>query len=267
MDLIPFALDRQSNKIVDIDAVPSGLACNCICPSCKQPLLAKKGHIIKWHFAHQANTDYDEICLYTPARAAKAMILQMLPGMTVFNTPDYIHAATGTTITTASTVKLDRVEISDTEEHLYDATLTVGKHTILLYLGLTGSDKCHEPEQRHSALFIDLSKFVETFYGENRLSGTEQIWRMLALPHPAKSWLSHPKEKSVKLVPQRPEIQTRLSNTSRRWNNITPELPEKAAQNKPVMYLCIHCNHRYKGKERGPNSCPKCHQHLYRKKL
>lgn len=33
--------------------VESGLACGCICPECRAPLIAKKGVKVVWHFAHE----------------------------------------------------------------------------------------------------------------------------------------------------------------------------------------------------------------------
>jgi len=51
MDIkLPFGL--QDGKLVDISSVKSGLACNCICPSCEQRLVAKKGEFNQHHFAH-----------------------------------------------------------------------------------------------------------------------------------------------------------------------------------------------------------------------
>lgn len=51
MDIkLPFGL--QNGKLVDISAVESGLACNCVCPSCRQGLVAKKGEFNQHHFAH-----------------------------------------------------------------------------------------------------------------------------------------------------------------------------------------------------------------------
>jgi hypothetical protein len=51
MDIkLPFAL--QDGILVDILSVDKGLACNCICPSCGQRLVAKKGNLKEHHFAH-----------------------------------------------------------------------------------------------------------------------------------------------------------------------------------------------------------------------
>ena len=42
---------------VRISDVASGLVCNCICPECKTPLIARKGPIRQHHFAHSVVTD------------------------------------------------------------------------------------------------------------------------------------------------------------------------------------------------------------------
>lgn len=44
-------------KLVSIDMVESGLACNCFCPNCNSRLLAKKGERNIHHFSHYKNAD------------------------------------------------------------------------------------------------------------------------------------------------------------------------------------------------------------------
>ena len=47
----------RDDKLVHIDDVEKGLACNCVCPHCKAKLVAKKGtHNVK-HFAHYELVD------------------------------------------------------------------------------------------------------------------------------------------------------------------------------------------------------------------
>ena len=48
------------NKILHISEVLSGKSCNCICPACNTPLIAKKGNTKIHHFAHQTT----ETCEY-----------------------------------------------------------------------------------------------------------------------------------------------------------------------------------------------------------
>lgn len=50
MDYLVYGL--QGNKLVHINDVERGLDCNCLCPHCKAPLIAKKGNIRARHFAH-----------------------------------------------------------------------------------------------------------------------------------------------------------------------------------------------------------------------
>ena len=49
---IPYAL--KDGEPIHISEGDSGLACNCICPSCHERLVAKKGGIRVHHFAHQS---------------------------------------------------------------------------------------------------------------------------------------------------------------------------------------------------------------------
>lgn len=47
----------QNGKLVHISKVRKGLDCNCLCPSCKSPLVAKKGSYNVPHFAHYRVSD------------------------------------------------------------------------------------------------------------------------------------------------------------------------------------------------------------------
>lgn len=48
----PIGIDKNTNEIRLIDDVESGLKCNCICPACKVPLVARKGKVKVHHFSH-----------------------------------------------------------------------------------------------------------------------------------------------------------------------------------------------------------------------
>lgn len=52
---------NENNELVHISTVKSGLACNCRCPKCGEPLIARKGKIKVWHFAH-VNADCQGAC-------------------------------------------------------------------------------------------------------------------------------------------------------------------------------------------------------------
>ncbi|MBK7955410.1 MAG: hypothetical protein IPK02_16495 [Candidatus Accumulibacter sp.] len=50
--ILPFAKRLSDQRLVSPDEVPRGLACNCVCPGCEHPVLARQGTEREWHFAH-----------------------------------------------------------------------------------------------------------------------------------------------------------------------------------------------------------------------
>lgn len=54
--LLQYGLSKQTGKLVYIVDVLRGLKCECICPDCKTPLIARQGKI-QWHFAHTNNAE------------------------------------------------------------------------------------------------------------------------------------------------------------------------------------------------------------------
>ena len=49
---LPYARTAASGGTVHVSSVSRGLACNCVCQYCEQPLVAKKGAVKEHHFAH-----------------------------------------------------------------------------------------------------------------------------------------------------------------------------------------------------------------------
>lgn len=47
---------NKDGKMVHVDDVPNGLGCDCICPHCKEQLLARHGEINEHGFAHHSKT-------------------------------------------------------------------------------------------------------------------------------------------------------------------------------------------------------------------
>ena len=55
--LLTYALNTD-NRFMYINDVPNGLECNCICPGCKEKLIAKNdGKVREHHFAHASNKE------------------------------------------------------------------------------------------------------------------------------------------------------------------------------------------------------------------
>lgn len=51
-----FGLD-QSNRLVSVSEVPRGLACQCRCVVCDEPLIARQGTVREHHFAHASGRE------------------------------------------------------------------------------------------------------------------------------------------------------------------------------------------------------------------
>lgn len=53
-----FAMDKNG-RIRSVDEVSRGMACDCVCPCCGEPVIARQGEIREWHFAHASGADCD----------------------------------------------------------------------------------------------------------------------------------------------------------------------------------------------------------------
>ena len=71
---VPFGL--KNGKLYEPSQVQRGKACNCICPSCNKPLIAKKGRDRKDHFAHDINNSCQTGRETAIHLAAKQIILE-----------------------------------------------------------------------------------------------------------------------------------------------------------------------------------------------
>ena len=85
--LYKYALNAE-NKLMFIDDVPNGLECGCVCPGCKEKLIAKNdGKIREHHFAHTSNSECVTGYQTMIHLLAKGIILQykIIPGFGVDN--------------------------------------------------------------------------------------------------------------------------------------------------------------------------------------
>ena len=74
MELIETNYALLDGKLVHISEVEKGKNCNCICPSCRKPLIAKKGKKKAHHFCHPQN----ETCEYAYETALHMLAKEIL---------------------------------------------------------------------------------------------------------------------------------------------------------------------------------------------
>jgi competence protein CoiA len=70
-----FALDKNG-QMRSVDEVARGLACDCTCPHCGEPVIARQGDIREWHFAHASGTECDQAAESALHFAAKQLLLE-----------------------------------------------------------------------------------------------------------------------------------------------------------------------------------------------
>lgn len=78
--LIPFGLHKETNELVNVGSVPRGVACDCIFPCCKTPLIARQGTVKEWHFAHRSQGVHKEtetLCSLSFEVSVRLMIRQI----------------------------------------------------------------------------------------------------------------------------------------------------------------------------------------------
>jgi len=92
LNLIPFGLTEETSEFVDIYDVERGKNCDCICPSCRTPLIARHGDSNTWHFAHAHKGVYDKTkkeCEYSFFLSVRLMARQLIDSKLTLGLPEY----------------------------------------------------------------------------------------------------------------------------------------------------------------------------------
>lgn len=86
---IAYAIEKDSLRLVCVDEVPNGKACNCICPACGEKLVARNGGSkLSHHFSHMSGNECEYALQTTIHLLAKEVLSEikeiMLPGYKFF---------------------------------------------------------------------------------------------------------------------------------------------------------------------------------------
>lgn len=185
---IPFGL--KNGILYEPSQVERGKLCNCICPSCNKPLIAKKGDKNKHHFAHAINHSCQTGKETAIHLAAKQIILQKkavyLPSIEIEN--KLINYG----IVTFDEIILETAIPGETTEFLIIPDITAKLHreidTKSLYIEIAVT---HFSEQKKinefrkkklSSIEIDLSGLLNEYYVDFEMiekmikSGNHTTW-------------------------------------------------------------------------------------------
>jgi hypothetical protein len=231
LNLIPFGRREVDGLLVSVDDVPRGEGCGCVCPSCNIPLVARKGDVNVWHFAHiarNAGTDVDTPCEYSFFVSVRLMAQQTIAAHAVLTLPAYQdHFILGRnrlglpwrhdfTITDASTIQLNDVR-TDTRygETPVDVVGTVSGWDFVVFLSHPGRPV---PEPLRSldgmkagALQICLDALAERWHDQDR--GNQAfavvVKHFLRDDQDSKRWLFHPsyaRKRAAALAEAEPKV-------------------------------------------------------------
>ncbi len=208
--LIPFAKLTASGRIVSVDEVPRGNACNCSCIFCDVPMQARKGGVKQEHFAHQARLVEEEHCcqpsfersLFWMARRLLSESNEIeLPSYSLFLADWAQITHSEQVITISRRLHYDTVEFPEKiETPKHDvAIITVGdyKLAVTLDFGIAHSRGAyHYQEQKLAHLVIEMDKFRPLFRqhkaGFRSLMEAHLIDSILE-----KHWVYHPNEEAL----------------------------------------------------------------------
>jgi Competence protein CoiA-like family len=261
MNLIPFGLTAHNTTLVDVSEVKGGSACNCICPSCKSPLIARHGCINEWHFAHDPAYKSEEAyqaCDFSFMVSLRLMIKQLIAEGNSLYTPHYYLkppiSGKKICITTAQKIRYHTTGIEITEhnatngtEH-FDAKLSVGSAYLHVFISYPGRVlQLPKVLSAYTGIIeIDLTNFsFDNRKGDNAASCKQQLSIMLNTPHRCKAWRYHLRETKIKeqLKQQTEQHQARIQQKIKQRSEQTQQiqrqrhaLPEHSSSDSQQRY-------------------------------
>ncbi|QPK06301.1 hypothetical protein [Vibrio kanaloae] len=215
--LIPFGM--KDDKLFDVSEVERGRACECICPSCKQPLRANKGDPEKkiHYFSHDPKSKKDgekrKDCEYSFFVAARLLIKQRLQQMETIDIllPDGLSHISQRDIVgenhtstcyyaNAKTLTLCNIEIE--KSYIggeFDIVGYCGKHAIGLHFSYDGRLPLDSAvnDSDDAILEIDLTELLEVYRELKLEEGMTFIDVVLdyVLNSGERSWVNHPRRR------------------------------------------------------------------------
>ena len=287
---IPFALTRDG-LLVDIYDVPKGIKCQCICPSCKTPLVARHGTINQWHFAHASRTVHkttQQKCDYSFFVSVRLMSRQVFDIDTMnIDLPEYVINLRDRgnikecSITPKRTVTLSNITIEKSINGIpVDVVAHISGYPFAIYFihkGRTLPNELNCQDINMGVITIDLTE-TRWLFKSRKQSYLPLLREYLERNLSHKQWIFHPREVIEKnkvmiylskLPAKVPERQHSKNNyKSYRVPTILPAVTSHAmlsAHSKDVLaaFKCQRCQSKWQTNRRTGNICKHCQTHLY----
>lgn len=92
-DILDFAISRESNEIIDICDALRGQLCDCLCPECRRPVIARKGPKRRHHFSHRPSDQMSNPCEGGPETGLHLAAKKIIAGWKDITLPPLIYKA------------------------------------------------------------------------------------------------------------------------------------------------------------------------------
>lgn len=297
--LIPFGISYATAEIIEPEDAPRGRACNCYCPGCEMPLLARhpseredKKVEVRHHFAHdsshpKAKKSVIEECPFN-GELAIALMARNLSGKFVsqkIRFPEFSFWDLGKhgRVTDEKWLTIDTIETEVMAlGHKFDFKLGFGQHYVLVWLSYDGGRPMPDIEQEVRAemkgagvLEIEVTRQTLSLFREYKGRFSDFVHSFF-LNEGYRKWVYHPRQDAVerkgKEIMEKLFMQSIVEKNAFKRENYQYKQRERyklvtTPQNQsnfvPYKAKCRLCNEEWEHKEQGPLQCPKGHSHLF----
>ncbi len=281
-NLIPFGVHISSGRLLDISEVERGKACECVCPACKQRLVARFCVDRSDHFAHDKDSSDQgvneiecSLSFYVAMRLMIKQCLREMPDLLDFTIPplefdlemkdrsgrlhEYKH-----TVTEPKQVNLRNVLV-ETKLDTYDIDVasTLGDFVIAIHFYYPGRERFSgEVSSKVCLIEIDLTELDSIYrdFGKNEeidISFKERVVQFVFGSIMAKSWFSHPlKEESYQIAAE--HLREVVAKENESLKLIFKSKEELFGKHKGAGdYYCPRCDVAWFSEHKG-TSCDRC---------
>lgn len=298
-NLIPFGLCAISGELMDVAEVQRGKKCNCVCPSCATPLVARQADVNEWHFAHDSKKVYEQTkkeCDYSFFVSVRMMARQVIGQEFTLKLPSYSDTLTQVCTNTGRVSSLEfkvtnecEIKLKDikTESNYQgvavDFVSNIGRYQLVIYITHQGrgvpAELLENINDNCGLIELSLNDIGQLFASARQ---RKENFKSLLLCYlsdnlSSKTWLKHPRYQ-MSLIAAKQELSTlQTIEMTEAEHIISPYHSLKSnykdeqqtilqhTESAKVTFECLNCNLAWKGYERGLNNCPNCETHLYRR--
>lgn len=296
LTLVPFGYLTAESKLVDVHQVPSGKRCGCLCPSCRAPLVARKGKKKIWHFAHDSKSEVTtklERCSYSFYVSARMMALQLIEERLSIKLPKYVlelseqlpfsdrYIQVSETVTESSWVVICDISINEEiSGSKVDLLGHVDGYPLAIIFSHPGRKNHWHVEsisnQKAGVVEISLDALKDRFRTMDSRTKTysDVLENYITSDLPSKKWIYHPrllhcetvaKSKLIEEIARASKQSALRSNSSGNRAVVEDNLFKglkniqvPRTKNTRFMFTCRLCNSNWVGTGEDKANCQKC---------